>query len=153
MAKVSHSRRAAGSLLEMLERRRLFSAPALPVIPAGTFDITAYGATANDSTDDTAAIQAAINACHNSANGGGTVQIPAGTFLSGPITLFSSMNLNLADGAILRMLPYGTYPLPSGATAYPNFITAEQQHDVKISGSGNFVAGSIGAPSGSGIID
>ncbi len=38
-------------------------------------DVRAYGAVGNDSTDDTAAIQAAITAA-----GGGTVLIPAGTY-------------------------------------------------------------------------
>lgn len=43
------------------------------------FDITKFGATANDDTDDTAAIGAAVKAC--SEAGGGTVFVPAGTFI------------------------------------------------------------------------
>src|ERR1039458_2868198 len=53
------------------------------------------------SVDNAAAIQAAINA----VGSGGTVVVPAGTFLSGPITLKSNMTFQLASGAILRMLP------------------------------------------------
>jgi polygalacturonase len=58
------------------------------------------------------------------------VQVPSGTFLSGPITLKSKINLNLASGAILRMLPYGTYP---GSTS---FIVANTINNIEISGSG-----------------
>lgn len=46
---------------------------------AGRFDITAHGATANDESDDTLAIAAALQACDEA--GGGTVWVPAGTFL------------------------------------------------------------------------
>ncbi|QZE13391.1 hypothetical protein K4L44_12445 [Halosquirtibacter laminarini] len=44
-----------------------------------TFDITKFGAIANDSKDDTEAIQAAINAAENA--GGGTVLIPKGRYV------------------------------------------------------------------------
>jgi len=46
---------------------------------AETFDITSYGATADDDTDDTAAIEKALAACGEA--GGGTVLVPAGVFL------------------------------------------------------------------------
>ncbi len=45
---------------------------------AETFDITSFGATANDVTDDTTAIENALTACAEA--GGGTVFVPAGTF-------------------------------------------------------------------------
>ncbi|MFG0331850.1 MAG: glycosyl hydrolase family 28-related protein [Maioricimonas sp. JB049] len=43
------------------------------------FDVTDYGATADDDGDDTRAINAALQACGDA--GGGTVVVPAGTFL------------------------------------------------------------------------
>ena len=48
-------------------------------LPAREFDITDYGATANDQTDDTTAIEEALAACREA--GGGVVRIPAGTFV------------------------------------------------------------------------
>jgi polygalacturonase len=48
-------------------------------VNAGEFNITAFGATPNDETDDTAAIEKALAACAD-ANGG-SVLIPAGTFI------------------------------------------------------------------------
>jgi polygalacturonase len=104
--------------------------PALPVIPNASFNITDYGAT--DEGVATSAIQSAINAA--SAAGGGTVVIPAGTFLSGPIRLDNQINLHLNRGAILRMLPLDKYP---GGTSNPeNFISGSSLHDVAISGEG-----------------
>jgi len=46
---------------------------------AEEFDITEFGATANDATDDTSAIEDALTACGQA--GGGTVFVPAGTFI------------------------------------------------------------------------
>lgn len=99
----------------------------LPSIPGGTYNITSYGASTG-SGNNAAAIQSAISAA--AAAGGGTVQVPAGTFLSGPIHLTNHINLNLASGATLKMLPYGTWP---GNTV---FISAQYCTDLEISGSG-----------------
>lgn len=53
------------------------------------FDVKAYGATGNGSTDDTTDIQAAINACNTA--GGGTVWFPEGTYKisTNPLKLYS----------------------------------------------------------------
>lgn len=101
--------------------------PTLPTIPSGTYTITSYGASTGSANNATA-IQAAITAASNA--GGGTVVVPSGVFLSGPITLANNVCLNLASGSTLRMLPYGTYP---GSTA---FIEYGGLNNVKISGSG-----------------
>ena len=106
--------------------------PALPVIPDGSFNITNCGAAGDGVTTNTAAIQAAINAATNA--GGGTVEVPAGTFLSGPIRLASRINLHLDGGAVLRMLPLDKYP--GGTDDSANFISGRSLHDVAISGSG-----------------
>ena len=46
---------------------------------AGDYDITDFGATAGDQSDDTTAIENALTACADA--GGGTVLVPAGTFI------------------------------------------------------------------------
>ncbi|MGB0036507.1 MAG: glycosyl hydrolase family 28-related protein, partial [Candidatus Acidiferrales bacterium] len=51
--------------------------------PRPRVDVTAYGAKGDGSTDDTAAIQAAINAVCNSTSGGGTIYFPPATGTSG----------------------------------------------------------------------
>ncbi|HVY37699.1 MAG TPA: glycosyl hydrolase family 28 protein [Polyangia bacterium] len=102
----------------------------LPSIPPGTFDVKAYGATGDGKSDDTRAVQAALTAAQKAA--GGTVVVPPGTFLCGPLVIGSGTNLQLAAGAVLKMLPYGTYPTPP-----PAFITtAGASHDIAVTGSG-----------------
>lgn len=106
--------------------------PALPVIPEHHFDVTRYGATGDGIADNTKAIQAGIDAAR--AAGGGIVEIPAGVFLSGPIQLGDRINLRIATGATLRMLPLGRYP---GGTDHPgNFISGSDLHDVAVTGGG-----------------
>lgn len=107
-------------------------APELPVIPGGVYNITNYGATGNGLATNTVAIQAAIHAA--SAAGGGTVEVPSGVFLSGPIHLADHIRLRVDDAAILRMLSLDKYP---GGTIDPeNFISGAGLHDVAITGAG-----------------
>ena len=65
-----------------------------------TFNIQQYGGRANGMTLNTKAIEKAIEAC--SENGGGTVLIPKGVWLTGPIVLKSNVNLHLSSGAVLQ---------------------------------------------------
>lgn len=71
------------------------------------FDVKAYGATGNGTTDDTAAIQSAIDACHTTA-GGGTVWFPAGTYK------ISTNPLKFYSGATPTIVAYSNIKL-SGA--------------------------------------
>jgi polygalacturonase len=107
-----------------------FAAPALPVIPAGDYNITNYGALGDGVTTNTKAIQAAIDAA--SAAGGGTVEVPAGVFVSGPIRFANRINLRV--NGTLRMLPFGKYP--GGLTDPENFISGSGLHDIAIRGPG-----------------
>jgi polygalacturonase len=100
----------------------------LPVIGPQSFSVTAYGAKGDGTTDDTAALQAALDAA--GAAGGGTVAVPAGTFLSGPIVLHNATRLDLAAGSILEMLPMSRYPNQNA------FITANNAQDIALTGSG-----------------
>ena len=108
------------------------ASPAMTVIPSTVFNITNYGAVGDGTSDNTTAIQTAINTAN--AAGGGMVEVPAGKFSSGPITLLSSINLHLDAGAALQMLPLGTYP--GGATNAQTFIGCNGVQDVEISGTG-----------------
>jgi polygalacturonase len=106
--------------------------PALPVIPSGTYNIASYGAIGDGIATNTVAIQTAIDAA--SKSGGGTVEIPRGVFLSGPIRLANGIALRVDAGATLRMLPIDKYP---GGTHNPDsFIRGSRLHDIAITGSG-----------------
>jgi polygalacturonase len=73
------------------------------------FDITKYGAQGDGSTDCTQAIASAIEAC--SSTGGGTVYIPAGTYLTGPIVLKDHITLYVESGATVRFTTrFDAYP-------------------------------------------
>ena len=65
-----------------------------------SFDIRDFGAKGDGKTINTAAIQTAINHCRD--HGGGTVLIPAGTYLSGTLRLFSNIHLQVGRGAVLK---------------------------------------------------
>ena len=107
--------------------------PALPNINTGNVvnvSEAPYGAVGDGVITNTVAIQRAIDAA---ATNGGVVEIPAGVFLCGPLTMKSGIALQLDQGAVLRMLPYESYPDKD----YPrNFLTASDLHDIEITGSG-----------------
>jgi Glycosyl hydrolases family 28 len=66
---------------------------------ARLYNIRDYGAKGDGATVDTAAVQAAIDACAN--DGGGTVLVPAGTFVIGSTELKSDVTLHIAAGGTL----------------------------------------------------
>lgn len=106
--------------------------PALPAIPANTFNVTNFSAIGDGIKTNTVPIQNTINAAF--AAGGGTVEIPSGIFLCGPLNFSNNINLQLDSGAVLRMLPYGAYP---GGSSPRDFIaSASGGHDLEVSGTG-----------------
>ncbi|GGG65833.1 glycoside hydrolase family 28 protein [Edaphobacter dinghuensis] len=58
------------------------------------YNVRSFGAKGDGTTLDTAAVQAAIDACNK--DGGGTVLVPAGTFLIGTVELRSHVTLHIA---------------------------------------------------------
>ncbi len=109
--------------------------PLFPVIPAVVFNVTDYGAVGDGATDNTAAIQAAISAA--TAAGGGIVELPpaSAAYLSGPLTLYSNIDLQIDGGATLAALPFGAYPNSSSSPAH--LITVNSgSSNVAITGNG-----------------
>lgn len=64
-----------------------------------TYNIKDFGAKGDGKTLDTKAIQAAINQCNKEQ--GGTVLVPAGTFVTGTVELKSNVRLYISAQAIL----------------------------------------------------
>jgi polygalacturonase len=95
------------------------------------FNIISYGAIADGQTSNTSAIQKAIDDAN--ANGGGTVLVPSGKFITGVIYLKSNVALQLDGNAELlataKRIDYG----PERASA---LITANNQHNISITGKG-----------------
>jgi polygalacturonase len=95
------------------------------------YNIITYGAVADGKTNNTAAIQKAINEA--SANGGGRVMVPAGKFITGVITLKSNVDLHIDKNAFLLgsaiRADYGE------GKASP-LIISNNQHHIAITGQG-----------------
>ena len=73
------------------------------ITKASVWSVIDYGAKGDGISDDTKAIQAAIDAAHQA--GGGTVELPAGTYLSGSIQLKDNIDFHLAEGSLLQGSP------------------------------------------------
>ncbi len=103
------------------------------------YNILDFGAVGDGITDDSQAIQKAIDTC--SANGGGTVLIPSGyVFLAGPFDLKSSINLYLEEDACILANPdESVYTKSAFRENYGEgsiWIGGENAVDVTISGKG-----------------
>ena len=66
-------------------------------VKSSIIDVRDFGAVGNGYTDDTKAIQDAVNACEKH----GTVYIPKGRYLSGALYLKSDMTLCIEQGAVV----------------------------------------------------
>ncbi len=79
-----------------------FDMPALtePVFPDWTACISDFGAIGDGMTLNTGAFAEAVTECVRA--GGGTVVVPSGTWLTGPIRLESGVNLRLERGAVVQ---------------------------------------------------
>jgi polygalacturonase len=114
-----------------------------------------FGAVGDGVTDNTAAIQSAINAC--AKLGGGPVRLPLegdkGTYLTGPISLASHIHLQIDKGVTLL----GTTDHTKYHVAFINYpfhanealVSAYQAVDTGIIGGGT-IDGQAGAPAADG---
>jgi len=108
------------------------------------FNVKAYGALGNGTTDDSAAIASAISAANTA--GGGTVFFPAGTYLTGTQLIYSNITYQGAgmDATILKLKPATNSDLFQGSiTGYTNGVngytgaTALVNIAVTVTGQGN----------------
>jgi len=99
---------------------------------AGTFNILDFGAKGDGVFVNTKAINDAVNKCFES--GGGTVVVPAGTFVTGTIILKSNIDLHLEPGVVLS----GSENLDDYSNLFGKngIIFCEDAINVSISGKG-----------------
>ncbi|MDH7599601.1 MAG: glycoside hydrolase family 28 protein [Sedimentisphaerales bacterium] len=105
------------------------------------FDVKAFGARGDGQAIDTKAIQQAIDAC--SKAGGGTVLLPEGHYLSGPIELRSKVTLQIEQGALLQATPRhqdfmkkaGDW-LSASSSDFVPLIRGKDLYDITITGKG-----------------
>ncbi len=96
-----------------------------------TYNITAFGAIANGATNNAAFIQQAIDEA--SRNGGGTVVVPKGIFITGSIELRSGVELHLSNGAVIQG---SSKRKDYDGVKRPSLIVAVKQHHISITGKG-----------------
>lgn len=97
-----------------------------------TFNIKDFGAVGDDNTINTEAIQEALDSAGIS---GGTVIIPKGTYLCGPLSMYGNTNLHIEEGAVLKLIDdIVSYPVKGDH--YENFIEVSHVANVKITGKG-----------------
>ena len=103
------------------------------------FNVLDYGAHHDGSASSTQAFRSAIQAAK--AAGGGTVYVPAGNYVSGPIELVSDLVLQIDAGATLRF-PAAKLPFTKGRqqgieclTPVP-LVGGHDLHNVTIAGRG-----------------
>jgi polygalacturonase len=131
---------SGGAVVALAETARAANPP---LARTAFFNVRDHGATGAGKTLDTAALQAAIDAC--AAAGGGTIVFPAGKYLSGTLVLKSRVALWLHSGAVLL----GSTELKDYPSLVPAFrsytdvnyverslIYAERVEDVAIFGQG-----------------
>jgi polygalacturonase len=97
---------------EHLYHRLPFDMPKIhpPVFPPHKASITAYGGIGNGITLNTQAFADAIDGL--AEQGGGTLIVPTGVWLTGPIVFRSNIRLHLEKGALILFTPDRTaYPL------------------------------------------
>lgn len=123
-----------------------FDTPPLetPVFSDRIFDVRDFGAVDDGTTANTQAFARAVETCYEA--GGGVVQIPAGTWLSGPIHLRSNVNLRLERDALVRFSRDFADYVPVVFTRwegvechnYSPLIYARDCENVAVTGEGTF---------------
>jgi polygalacturonase len=118
------------SLILLAMALQSFTTHNVSAAEVSVFNVVDYAARGDGVTDDTAAIQKAIDAC--GANGGGQLLLPAGkTFLTGTLTLLSGVDFHLANGSVLK----GTTQWRDYGKA-GSLLFAKDAKNISISGNG-----------------
>jgi polygalacturonase len=114
-----------------------------PQFPPRSVSIVEFGAVPDGHTMNTKAFSDAISTCVK--GGGGTVIVPAGTWLTGPIRLESNVNLHAEKGALVQFSKnINDYPFVESPGGKQNrygraqLISAYKAKNIAITGDGIF---------------
>ncbi len=110
--------------------------PTAPVIPDTRVSIIDFGGVGDGITNNTEAFKKAISAL--SKKGGGHLDVPAGIYVVGLISLKDNIDLHLERNAMIMASPEKKDFLPAdkdGAKAVP-CISASKRHNISITGEG-----------------
>jgi polygalacturonase len=99
------------------------------------FNVRDAGARGDGKTLDTEAIQKSLDDCGEA--GGGTVLLPAGTYLSKPLVIRTKTTLRLETGAMLKATDEpADYARADEPGKFNNFLTGKDLENVTIEGEG-----------------
>jgi polygalacturonase len=114
-----------------------------PQFPLHRVSIVEFGAIPDGHTMNTKAFTDAIAACANA--GGGTVVVPPGTWLTGPIRLENNINLHVERGALVQFSKnINDYPFVESSGGRQNrygrsqLLSAYKADNIAITGDGIF---------------
>jgi len=124
--------------------------PGTAAADPATYNVRDSGALGDGATNDTAALQKAIDTA--TTGGGGVVFFPPGTYLTGSIELKSHVTLVLAPGAVLHgAADAADYPIVNARweglehPCHQALIFANNAEDIAITGSGSIIGeGKVG---------
>lgn len=110
-----------------------------------TYPITEFGATSGHDSEDTNAIQTAIDAC--AVDGGGEVVFPPGEYVSAPVFLEDNLTIRIEAGAtVYGIHDFDAYPPVEGRwegyerEVYASLFTGHDLTNVTITGRGTINA-------------
>ena len=119
--------------LDYREKLFLFADPPPDPVPADAVTAVSIGAVGDGKTDNTAALQKAINELPK----GGTLHLTAGHYRTGSLKLRSHMRLHLDAGALLQASDEHTKVLAiPGWTSAIAFLTGSNLENISITGEG-----------------
>ena len=99
----------------------------------GECNVRTFGARGDGKTNDTAAVQAAIDRCSAT---GGRIVFPPGQYRTGMIWLKSHVTIELSNQAVWRAIPdVSLYPKVVEGLP-PAFLFAENEEELHITGQG-----------------
>ena len=104
----------------------------MPAIPDLAVSLTDFGGVGDGVTDNTQAFEKAVSALEK--QGGGHLVVPAGVWLTGPISFKSHMDLHLEKNALVLLHPDKAMHLKKGKVV-PG-ISANKRTDISITGEG-----------------
>jgi polygalacturonase len=120
-----------------------------PAADKNTFNVRDFGAKGDGLTKDTVALQQALDAC--ATNGGGTILVPEGVYLTGSLVIHANTTLQLEKKSNLMGSPdIADYPLEQVRfegefrDGHRALLSASQAAHVTITGSGSIFGPPIG---------
>lgn len=126
---------SAGSYTDLYRNLPVaLSEPVAPVIPDRTVSLLDFGGNGDGVALNTEAFRKAISAL--SKQGGGHLVVPAGIYLTGPISLKDNIDLHLEKNALVLFSPDKTLFLKEDGSGMVPDLSASKRKNISLTGEG-----------------